>query len=167
MTKEDTNEIVEIIENKLADFCAIENPTEEQCAEIITEVSEAICTASAPTREVTEEDLGKLETDYYKAIKSGQDYPNPIIYVKKWFRNRAKSLSNTREVEEGWIKCSDRLPTEDETYTVGNPEYETGECFFEDGEWRPHNLNPYNKGNITHWQIQTLPKPPSVNSKEL
>ena len=70
-----------------------------------------------------------------------------------------KKIKSKPKPQEGeWISVKDRLPKKDSTYTVGNPEYESGECFFEDGKWAEHNLNPYNEIYITHWK--TLPTPP-------
>ena len=59
-----------------------------------------------------------------------------------------------------WTKCTDKLPKIEGNYSVGNPEYESGQCYFAEGEWLPHNLNPYNIGTITHWM--PLPKKPTI-----
>jgi len=45
IAKLELDQIVKETENSLADFFLIENPTEGQCAEISTKVSEAICQA--------------------------------------------------------------------------------------------------------------------------
>ena len=123
---------VDKIENRLADFCAIEKPTEEQCSEIISEVSEAIesewmrnnhATTSLPS----ERELAKWMHDEYEIIAKQfgwntqestkvefKDLPplnkDTMLELARRIKDKwLKSFSNTREVEGGWISVEDEL----------------------------------------------------------
>lgn len=65
----------------------------------LCKVFEAYAQSSTPNKEAipTEDVLLELERDYFKAIHSGQDFPNPMVYVKIWFRKRLKTGTPNRK----------------------------------------------------------------------
>ena len=103
--------------------------------------------ASAPTREVTEEDVRNFIDKYFESTKgSPNDIEDAIKETVKWLK------SNTREVEGGWISVEDEpMPRGERLWVIAALSGEQSKVWM----WK------------RRLEDEPLPKPPSVNSKEL
>lgn len=108
------------------------------------------------TAEIREAEEWFNNSEYGKGRIAGFVTHLMVDYAKHYHKAHQSQL---KPQEGEWINVKDRLPKKDGNYMVGNPEYESGECFFEDGKWTPHDLNAYNQINITHWKL--LPNRPT------
>jgi len=156
--RNEINSLVSGVENKIADFCLIEKPTEEQCSILITAVSESIESFASQSKEseVTDEEIIKESNSY--PIAGGNDDRTRRGGLVSGFIDGAKWMRDLQSKSE-WISVEDKLPETGQNVLclLKNNTFQV--CMYGIDKWHP----AYNTQHSTKpIYYQPLPPPPET-----